>query len=552
MAAMTRQEWSARYHRLFEGAPISIWEEDFSEVVSELRALRDERGVDIAEYLRGHPERIQGYAARVRVVEVNPAALALCEAESREALLGGLDKVFLEESLATFGEQLIALASGATMWEGEGVHGTLSGGRLDVVVRLLVTPDADPPYSSVIIAITDETARRRAESERREFAARMERTQRLESLGVLAGGVAHDFNNILMGVLGNAELALLDLEEGSGEAEAVRAIRASAQRAAEICQQMLVFSGRASASRRRIELGSLIEEFAPLLESGLAKSALLIFEIEQQLPAVMGDSTYVRQLLIHLVRNASDALEDPGGQILVKSSACELDEASLARLDHAEGLASGAYVCLEVRDDGEGIREDVRPRIFEPFFTTRFAGRGLGLPAVLGIVRALRAGLEVASQPGEGTTVRVYFPRANEERSTQGDIDDTLAQATVLLVDDEPAVRSVGRRMLERCGVGNPLIASSGGAALELLDGGEEVDLVVLDLQMPGMSGEEVWWALRERSKSLPVLLSSGFGEGELPAELAADPCAAFLQKPYRLDTLRHALERLWSSPRKE
>ncbi len=389
----------------------------------------------------------------------------------------------------------------------------------------------------------DVTARVEAERQNLELERQILQAQKLESLGVLAGGIAHDFNNLLAGVLGNATLALMDVPETSNARTCIEEIERSATRAADLCRQMLAYSGRGKFMIEPIELGALVREMMDLLRSSISRSARLSVEVEDRLPVVHGDATQLRQIIMNLLVNASEAIGSDAGRIDLRLRTCDLDDETLRAMRWHEAAQAGPFVCLEVVDDGCGMGDETLARMFEPFFTTKFTGRGLGMSAVQGIVRGHRGALEVESAPGKGSVFRVYFPAAVAGESEHPDSPLPLpgephATGTVMLVDDEPSVRNLGRRMLAKLGY-DVVLASDGEEAVALYgERGSTIDLVLLDLTMPGIGGEEALRRLRELDPRLPVVISSGYSEHEVSSRFEDAGLSGFLQKPYSLDTL--------------
>ncbi|MFW5738786.1 MAG: PAS domain S-box protein [Myxococcota bacterium] len=390
--------------------------------------------------------------------------------------------------------------------------------------------------SSIVIA-HDLTARKRAEAERCALEARIQHTQKLESLGVLAGGIAHDFNNLLMGVLGNASLALLDLAPESPARESVKRIETTAHRAADLTKQLLAYSGRGRFVVQPLDLSKLVEEMIHLLETVISKKATLRLDFARDLPAIEADATQIRQVVMNLITNASDALGDDGGMIVVRTGSMAADEAYLRTTYLDEALEAGRYVFMEVSDTGHGMDADTVQRVFDPFFSTKFTGRGLGLAAVIGIVRGHRGAIKVYSEPGRGTCFKVLFPAVPAPTPSSAPEAEGGAQwessGTVLVVDDEETVRSVARVVLERHGF-EVVTANDGAEALDVFDaraGG--VELIILDMTMPRMGGEETFREVRKRDSAVRVLLSSGFNEQEAIHRFAGRGLAGFIQKPY-------------------
>ena len=366
-------------------------------------------------------------------------------------------------------------------------------------------------------------------------------TQKLESLAVLAGGIAHDFNNLLVGILGNASLALEELPPDSPIREHLQDVQTSAQRAAELARQMLAYSGRGQFIIEDVDLNSLVEETGQLLRITVASGTTFQYQLEPSLPPVEGDATQLRQVLMNLVMNASDALGDDAGLVTIRTGMTTVDHVYLAGTYLGADIAEGTYVSIEVSDSGVGMSPEVMERMFDPFFTTKFTGRGLGLAAVLGIVRAHHGTIRVQSEPGKGTTVQLLLPPSPNAAVTASTGTEAKATTgvTVLVIDDEVAARRVAERTLRSAGIG-VLVAENGERGVAILEReGSGIGLVLLDLTMPDQSGVTTYSRLRRRNRDVPVLLMSGYSEEEATAAFAGKGIAGFLQKPYVPDELR-------------
>jgi PAS domain S-box-containing protein len=400
-----------------------------------------------------------------------------------------------------------------------------------------------------LVFCKDLTEIKKAREEQARLEAQMREVQKLESLGVLAGGIAHDFNNLLMAILGNADLALLALSPASPARPNVEEIARASQRAADLCRQMLAYSGKGRFLMGRYDLTEIVREMTQMLKVSVSKKASLQYSFAADLPAVEVDATQMRQVIMNLITNASESLGDESGAISVATGVMDCDRAFLAESHLDDKLPEGRYVYLEVTDTGCGMSDETRRRIFDPFFTTKFTGRGLGLAAVLGIVRGHRGAIKVGSQPGRGTTFTLLLPAVAWEPGDRVLVGTLVAppsrQGTVLLIDDDPHVRRVAAEMLKRLGI-KVLTAEHGKKGVEIFRAKTgEIDCVLLDLTMPGMGGEETFQAMRRVRPDVRVILSSGYDEQEVTRQFAGLGLAGFIQKPYTVVKLQEVLSRV-------
>lgn len=400
--------------------------------------------------------------------------------------------------------------------------------------------------------LRDITEKKQVESTRRQLEIQMQHTQKLESLGVLAGGIAHDFNNLLLTILGNADLALCDIPVTHPARISLDGIVRGAQRAAELCRQMLAYSGKGRFIIQSININDLILEMTHLLDVSISKKAKVHLNLSGTLPAIEADSTQIRQIIMNLITNASEALNDRTGIICVSTGSIYCTTADLQSTYLKDDLPEGDYVVLEVSDTGVGMDRGVIDRIFEPFFSTKFTGRGLGLAAVLGIVRGHFGAIKVASEPGKGTSIRVFLPASalTAGKSTlhsESAIPDWTGSGTILLTDDDTAILSVTRRMLDKLGF-SVLTAHDG---LEALDRFEQyrnaIDCVILDLTMPNMDGIETFRRLQQMKPGIRIIMSSGYNEQDVTQRFAGQAFSGFIQKPYRFEELSRTLQKLFS-----
>ena len=395
----------------------------------------------------------------------------------------------------------------------------------------------------------DITERKEAEGERLRLQSQVQHAQKMESLGILAGGIAHDFNNILMGVLGNADMASSELPADSPVMSYLEDIRRASKRASDLCRQMLAYSGKGAFIIDDLDLNSAVSEMANLLKASISKKAMLEFELSPDHPAIRADSNQVCQVIMNLIMNASEALSGESGYITIRTGTERLDGAALEALPGSDKAEPGDFAYLDVTDTGIGIDEDAIQKIFDPFFTTKFTGRGLGLSTLLGITRGHCGAVRIVSKPGQGTSFRVFFPRLEKSNACivaeSGPAERVWkGHGSVLLVDDEDVVLAVGLKMLEKLGF-DVLTARDGRQALDTYGGRKgDIRCVILDMSMPGMSGEETFDELRRISPDAKIVLSSGYAETEIVQRFVGKGVSGYIQKPYDLADISKVLHK--------
>ncbi|MBI5485599.1 MAG: response regulator [Deltaproteobacteria bacterium] len=390
-------------------------------------------------------------------------------------------------------------------------------------------------------------ARRRAEDERKKLEQQLLHTQKLESLGVLAGGIAHDFNNILTAIIGNADLALMRINRESPAVDNLHRIEEAAARAADLAKQMLAYSGKGRFVIENIDLNRMLEEMLHMLEVSISKKAVLRLNLHNQLPLVEVDATQMRQIVMNLVINASEAIGDRSGVIAITTGFMECDRSYLKDIWLDENIVDGLYVYIEVADTGCGMDKETMAKLFDPFFTTKFTGRGLGMAAVQGIVRGHKGGIKVYSEPRKGTTFKILLPASDLPSGPSGGDkpdDDWHGSGTVLLVDDEITIRDLGTAMLTELGF-TVITAADGREAIRTFGQNPDISLVIMDLTMPHMDGEECFRKLRQLKPDVKVIISSGYNEQEVTQKFVGKGLAGFIQKPYKVSDLKVAIKRI-------
>jgi PAS domain S-box-containing protein len=519
---------------------------------SDTSVLGEEPGVATSEKERLYHALIEatntGYVltdSRGFVLDANDEFVRLTGSESQSDVIGHA----LSDWTALHDLQRIGLELAQCLDSGSirnlDIDYVTPDGRI-VAVEINARTQETAAGTRIIAFCRDITARRRAENERRTFEKRLQETQKLESLGVLAGGIAHDFNNLLTGILGNVTLAHAQVEGTSPLRPLLSQIEAAASRAGDLCQQMLAYAGKGRFLVRRLDLNSVIRETTQLLLGSIAKNAALQCELAEALPPIMADATQMRQIIMNLVINSAEAMADRSGNIVLTTRVVDASADYFSGMHLAPEIPAGEYVSFEVRDTGSGMSPEVQARIFDPFFTTKFTGRGLGLAAVIGIVRGHHGALKVESEEGAGTRFTVLLPVADGVVEAGGGAPSNderwHSSGKILVIDDEEILRTTTAAMLELFGL-SPVCAADGYAGVEAFaESPDDMRLILLDLTMPNLDGLQTLERIRAIRAQAPILLMSGFTEQEVARRFAGHELAGFLQKPFKLSTLREKL----------
>lgn len=403
----------------------------------------------------------------------------------------------------------------------------------------------DPDVHALVINYRDVTERKRFEDQLRQ-------AQKLESLGVLAGGVAHDFNNLLVGIMGNASLALDMLSRVHPVRPMIQEVLTASERAANLTRQMLAYSGKGRFVIEPIDISELVREMVSLLHTSVPRNVQLRQELGNHLPAIEADVTQMQQLVMNLVLNGAEAIGERPGIVTVRTGLRLVDEPFIHGFLGGHEVTPGPHLYIEVQDTGAGMNRETIQKIFDPFFTTKATGRGLGLAAALGIVRGHKGAIRIVSTPGQGTTFTVVFPATDGAAPTRARIEseeNLRGGGTILVVDDEDVVRRTTKMALERYGY-QVLLAENGMEAMEAFERAEhDIALVLLDLSMPVMGGEDCLCELQALCPELAVILSSGFNEADAIRRFAGKGLAGFIQKPYTAAQLAEKIKIILDRP---
>jgi PAS domain S-box-containing protein len=416
------------------------------------------------------------------------------------------------------------------------------GVTLDIITNAVPIRDANGQPCGCVATFQDISAHKQAERKRLDFERRLLQSQKFESIGVLAGGIAHDFNNLLTGVLGHANFARGELARGSTNVDHLLAqVETSAQRAADLCRQLLAYAGKGRIVVRLIDLNVAVQQTVPLLKLAISKKVTLDLQLGAGLPPLRGDPSQINQVLLNLVTNASEAIGTASGTVTIRTERVNVTAMDMFTMTASPEMEPGAFICIEVRDTGCGIGPETIGHIFEPFFTTKFVGRGLGLAAVIGIVHGHRGGIRVSSAVGVGTTFELFFPIVTNPaaRGTTSPFPGaTSNRGAILVVDDDVTIREFATAVLT--GAGYTVVTAADGeeALTKLRRDTMQFDAVLLDLTMPKLDGEDTLMALRMISPNLPVVLTSGYGEQAIVQRFVGRGLADFLPKPFVSEAL--------------
>ncbi len=386
-------------------------------------------------------------------------------------------------------------------------------------------------------------------TERKRLEASMRQAAKLESLGVLAGGIAHDFNNLLTGILGNVSLVMDTLSGDDTLHEALENAMEASERAAHLTKQMLAYSGKGRVLVEPTDISALVRQISALIKSSIPKNVILRLDLGESLPMVEADVAQLQQLVMNLIINGAEAITGDGiGRVLVTTRAQPVGAEFNEQFGAGE-IEPGDYVIINVSDNGSGIDDETVTKIFDPFFTTKFTGRGLGLAAALGIVKGHKGALKVFSIRGEGTTFKVFLPASTAvaKRVPEAPAPATrpLGKGTVLVVDDEPSILRVATLSLQRSGY-TVVVADNGRTGVERFrEMHERISVVILDMTMPIMNGEQAFGHMRSINANVPVILSSGYNEAEAVERFSGKGLAGFLHKPYTASELAEKVHKM-------
>ncbi|MGD9852988.1 MAG: response regulator [Nitrospirales bacterium] len=514
------------------------------------------------EILWHHIEQAINQNTTVRRLEALERQSSTILQSSRDGLIVvGADGLFrfsnpaAEHLLRQTTEELLGSPFGYPIFQEETREITLhhSGGPT-TPVEMRVVPIEWENESAYLICLRDLTERRKAEEDQKRHEMERQYAQKLESLGVLAGGIAHDFNNLLMTVVARAGLAIRSLPKEDPAREHLRFIEKAGLRGGELANQMLTFAGQTQLNFQSVDCSLLLKEMKSIIRSAVSKKISVTIETATKLPPIRGDRAQLRQMVMNITINAAEAIGDRGGSIIITAEALDSSTQDFRPFHIIGDLPWGPCVSVRISDTGSGIKPELIPKIFDPFFTTKFPGRGLGLAAILGIIRAHGGALAVRSQVGKGTEFWFLFPSSQKTptpRSTtltipqQAQGHSQASPTMILIVDDEKDVLEACSLILREMGL-ETLVASDGPSGLQLFKQYERhLAFVLVDLTMPHMDGGMLCKEIRLLNAHVPILVSSGYTECEAMKHFAGLKIASFIQKPFQVEVLIDKVQQL-------
>jgi signal transduction histidine kinase len=526
-----------RYRNIFQHSAVSLWEEDIAGLRAALNALKARGVIDLRAWLDSHPDFLDEAARLIRVVDVNEATLALYEVARAESLKGPLEtRLDLRDPMAraSMRDNVLAVWEDKKYCAAKSNAVTTTGKRIDIDIKMYIPPE-DDPYPYMLVSVLDITARVKAENALRRSEEELAQARKMEAVGRLAGGVAHDFNNLITVIRGYAELVEENLPEGAPARADLREVKRAADRAADLTAQLLAFSRKQILQPRVVSLNEIVRRMERMLPHMVGEDLELVMFLQPDAGNVRADQGQIEQVIMNLAVNARDAMPQ-GGTLSFQTANLRADDALLSV--HPE-IAPGEYVTLTVTDTGTGMGPQTIARIFEPFFTTKELGKGtgLGLATVYGIIKQSGGYIYCASELGKGTSFQIHLPRVLEARSA--DPNNPTPESgnrggeTILLVEDEEALRRYCRAILAGKGY-SVLEAATGDEALEVVRStGTNVHLLLTDVVMSHMSGPELGRKLRVLQPDVRFLYMTGYSEDLTSRHGSLGADADLIEKPF-------------------
>lgn len=523
---MGHNDSNQRYKDIFNAASVAIMEEDCSEVITAVKRLKAEGIRDFKKYFDDNPDFVHKAARMVKILDVNDATLKLYGAKNKTELLTSLDNIFTASSFQVLKKELVAMAEGERYFVAEDINRTLQGRPFHILLTVTL-PQEESEFKNRLAVIIDITERKRMEDE-------LLRTQKLESLAILAGGIAHDFNNVLTGILGSISLAKMRTPSDDTMLKTLTEAEKGCFRARELTQQLITFARGGAPVKKTLSLIDLIKESTTFTLSGSGTKPE--FYIADDLWPADVDEGQISQVINNLVLNADQAMPR-GGIIKITCENIQLNA-------ELTPLQKGKYVKIMVKDHGIGIPKENLHRIFDPYFTTKQKGSGLGLTTTYSIINKHNGHISVESELGKGTTFSIFLPASEKEPEVRKDIKEeyVIRKGRILIMDDDAIVRDVAGKMLTTLGY-EVDYAEDGTSAIEQYKKAKETrrpfDTVIMDLTIPGgMGGKEAITKLLAIDPVARVIVSSGYSSDPVMSEYKRYGFSGVVTKPYTLAEL--------------
>jgi two-component system, cell cycle sensor histidine kinase and response regulator CckA len=543
----TVRQSEEHFRRLFEDSPMALWEADFSVVKKRVDKLRLCGTASYREYFTKHPEVVSGCMNTVTITAVNNAALEIFKADRKEFLRYGLAAIYGEKSHETFSKELLAIAEGKTSFEGDVLTHALTGEIKHIVLRWTVPGSYEDAYSKVLVGALNVTERLVAEESRKQVEHQARQAEKLASLSELSAKLSHDYNNMLMAILGYSDILIGMLGERPKEFAILEQVQVATRRAADITRQLMILSGKSKPTPTVLDATKVIQEMEPSLKERSLIKSILKFDLKPDLPPIEADATQLRQMIPILLDNAVEAIGEKVGIVTVRTGISDCSANFLKCAHGGENLAAGKYVYIEVVDTGVGMDAKVRSQLFVPFFTTKSRKGALDLSTVLGIMRGHNGAIAVESEVKTGTSFKLLFPVSRkaivEAREKTVAPEEWKGSGAILVVDDEPMIRDVLKFMLMDLGF-MVRTASDGRAAVDTYrKNADKIVAVLLDVVMPGMSSPDTLKELLKIDAKARVVLSSGASEDVARAQFkTVEGISGFIHKPYQRQDLMNKL----------
>lgn len=526
-------------HLVFENAPVCLFQEDFSELKFEIDALKEKGVKDFDAYFREHPQALLECAEKIKITNVNQMALTLHRAESKDALFAGLAQTFTRESFDIFRKEIAVLAAGNNHFRSEAIVKTLDGREKEVFLELIVDP-SKTDWSRTYVAITDLTDLKEAERKRLELETQLRQKFKMEAVGLMAGGMAHNFNNNLAIILGNLEIARNKLSAGSNIINYLDSAKLAVLRSRDLVMQILSYSRKGAHDKMPVRLSQLVEETYRLLFSTIPSTVKLrrVISAESVNATLKADASRIQEILINLCNNAVHAMDEKGDLTI----GLEIFAVQTEDIPAQYRCLPGRYAKLSVSDTGCGMSAETLERIFDPFFTTKGAhkGTGLGLSTVQGIVDQHGGFIKVASALGQGSSFTLFFPLVETPVVEISPPVQPLPKGDerIMFVDDEEMLASLGEQQLSAAGYQVTAVTGSLEALRLFKAQPDAFDLVITDQTMPELCGKDFIRELLKIRPDLPTILLTGYSNKVTEDEAKQLGIKAFCLKPMDLSEM--------------